>query len=691
PPARVAALRAHLARTLPEYMVPTAWVELPALPLTPSGKVDRRRLIGLAPSPAAAAAGSAGAAGRAGEAGRRPSGPAEELLAAIWEEVLGVPEVGPDDSFFGLGGHSLLAIQVVARVRRAWGVELPVRALFELPTVARLATHLATLAAGGEAAAAPPLVPVPRHSTVVGGAAAAARLPLSFGQQRLWFLDRLERAGSAAYNMPAAVRLRGELDPAALAAALGEVVRRHEVLRTVFTLDGGEPVQVPLPAAPLPLPLVDLAAVAAGRRTAVARRLFAAAAALPFDLAAGPVVRALLLRAAPREHLLLVVVHHVASDAWSLGLLVREPAALYAAAHEGKPSPLAELPLQYADYAAWQRGWLRGEALAAQLAWWRQALAGAPPLLDLPTDRPRPARQTFRGARAVRRLPPEAGPRLAAVARAQGATPFMVHLAAFQALLGRYAGQRVVVVGTPIANRRFAELEELIGFFVNTLALAGEVRGETGEEPTFAAHLARVRETALGAYAHQDLPFEKLVEELRPERSLALSPLFQVLFTLDNPPPPPPLAGLAPEPIAVESGAAKFDLTLGLEAAAGGAIAGGLEYNTDLFDAPTAARLAGHFAGLLAAFIAQPERPAAELPLLAPAELHQVLREWNDTRPPAAAAAALALPLHRLFERQAAATPGAVAVTGGGDSLTYRDLDRHAAELARRLAALGIG
>jgi amino acid adenylation domain-containing protein len=682
----IAALRVHLSRTLPTYMVPTAWVELASLPLTPGGKVDRKRLTLGVPG---------GAPARPPR--RAAASPAEELVAAIWEDVLGVSGVGPDDSFFDLGGHSLLATQVVSRVRRSWAIELPLRALFELPTVARLAAHLAALKAGGQAQAAPPIAALPRaprHPQVDS----AVRLPLSFGQQRLWFLDQLE-PGGAAYNMPAAVRLRGELDTAALAASLSEVVRRHEVLRTIFALDDEEPVQVPRPAAVVQLPRVDLTGLPPGRREAAARRLLAAAAGRPFDLAAGPLLRPLLLRLDPLEHLLLVVVHHIASDAWSMGLLVRELSLLYAARRRGEASPLPELPLQYADYAAWQRGWLRGEVLAAQLAYWRQALAGAPPLLDLPTDRPRPPRQSFRGDRVTRRLDPALGEALRALARVQGATAFMIHLAVFQALLGRYSGQQVVVVGTPIANRRHAELEGLIGFFVNTLALLGDLAGE----PRFADHLARVRDTALGAYAHQDLPFEKLVEEIEPHRSLAHTPLFQVLLSARDMPAVAAVAlpGLEAAPVEAELAAAKFDLTL--EVGTGGAAAGfdaELEYNSDLFDRATAIRLLLHFETLLAGALADPAARVGDLPVLSEPERAQLVVAWNDTAPASSAAAAslmdhqpkAAAPcLHELLEAQADRAPSELALTSRGLQVTRGELERRANQLARRLRGLGVG
>ncbi|MEA2693615.1 MAG: hypothetical protein QOJ16_3002, partial [Acidobacteriota bacterium] len=515
-----AELRAALRARLPEYMVPAGFVVLDAFPLTPNGKVDRQALAAIVPGEALPAPSASRAL---------PRTPAEELLAGIWQQVLRRERtaVAVDDNFFDLGGQSLMATRMMSQVRDVFGVELPLRALFEAPTVAGLAARIEAARAAGAGLAAPPLVRVARDG----------RLPLSFGQQRLWFLHQLEPA-SAAYNMPSAVRLTGSLAVPALAWSLGEVVRRHEVLRTVFRLAGEEPTQVILPAGEVPaaLPSTDLAALPPGTRERELRRLATAEARRPFDLAVGPLLRACLLRLAGsgEEHVLLLCLHHIVADAWSTEVLVRELVALYEVARQGHPSSLPDLPVQYADYAAWQRGWLAGEVLAAQIAYWRRSLAGAPPLLDLPLDRARPAMQTFRGGRRTLALSGEVLEAVRGRCRAEGLTPFMALLAVFELLLGRCSRQETVVVGTPIANRGRAELEELIGFFVNTLALRGDLTGD----PTTRALLARVRETALGAYAHQDLPFEKLVEELEPERNLAHSPLFQVLFTFENAPPP---------------------------------------------------------------------------------------------------------------------------------------------------------
>ncbi|HEX5758263.1 MAG TPA: amino acid adenylation domain-containing protein [Thermoanaerobaculia bacterium] len=667
----LAELRGHLVRRLPDYMVPAAFVVLPALPLTPNGKVDRKAL----PAPA----------WEAGERPAAPRTPAEELVAGIWTDVLRRPDVGPEDDFFALGGHSLLATQVVSRVRDVFGVELPLRKLFELPTVAAFAGHLEALQ---RAAEGPPPPPIARR--VWSGPA-----PASFAQERLWFLEQLGEEG-ASYVVPVAYRLQGALDRAALAAALAEVVRRHAALRTTFraadALDAPERVlQVVAPQAALPLPVADLGGLGAARAEAELRRLLAAAGARGFDLARGPLVRAALLRRTAEDHVLFVSLHHIVSDGWSLGVLRRELAALYGAFAEGRPSPLPELPVQYADFAAWQREWLRGETLAAQLASWRRALAGAPAVLELPADRPRPAAQTFRGATLPFRLAPEPSAALAALARRHGATLFMTLLAGFQALLARWTGAEDLVVGSPIANRNRAEVEGLIGFFVNTLALRGDLAGD----PSFAALLGRTAATTLEAYAHQDLPFEKLVEELRPERDLAHSPLFQVLLILQNAPEGElELPGLVLSRLTIESGGAKFDLTLAF-ADQDGALAGAVEYNRDLFDPATAARFAAHLRNLLAAAVADPERRLSELPILEPAELQAVLCDWSEggELPDISGDEGL---LHALVAAQAARTPERTALVwapeeGERVELTYAELDGRAERLARRLAALGVG
>ena len=643
-------LREHLRQRLPEYMVPAAFVPLDALPLNANGKVDRRAL----PAPEYAAEAEFA----------EPRTPTEELLAGIFAEVLGVERVGRYDGFFELGGHSLLATRVVSRVRQSLAIELPLRAIFEHPTVAALAERVEDARQAAQGLALPPITRSSRSGD----------LPLSFAQERLWLLDRLA-PGNIVYNVTGALRLEGELDAEALERALSEIVRRHEVLRTTFALRDGAPVQLVAPPAPLRLAREDVA------DEAEVRRRVRAEAQRPFDLARGPLLRTSLLRVDDREHVLLLSMHHIVTDGWSMGILLRELATLYAAFARGEDSPLAELPIQYGDYAVWQREHLAG-ALDPQLAWWRERLAGAPALLDLPTDRPRPAVQSHRGAVEPFALPRETAEQLRALARAEGATLFMVLLAAWQLLLARYSGQEDVVVGTPVAGRTRGEVEGLIGFFVNTLALRTDLSGA----PSFRALLARVREGTLGAYAHQDLPFERLVEAVHPERSLDHSPLFQVMLVLQNAPgAAAELPGLRLRALERESQVAKFDLTLFL-AESGGGLAGVLEYATALFDDATARRMLAHFRIVLEHVARDPAAPLHAISLLGEAERRQLVLEWNDT----AAEYPRDLCVHDLFRAQAARTPAAVAVEHCADLLTYAELDRWTDRLARRLRGLGV-
>ncbi|MET0398429.1 MAG: amino acid adenylation domain-containing protein, partial [Longimicrobiaceae bacterium] len=522
------------------------------------------------------------------------------------------------------------------------------------------------------AARAPALVPVPRDRP----------LPASFAQRRRWFIDRME-PGSAAYNLPAALRLRGRLDTGALRRSLAGVVRRHESLRTVFDEAGGEPVQVVRPAAPVALPAVDLLRLSPDDRAREAARLAAAEALRPFDLAAGPLLRASLLRLGAEEWALLFNMHHVVADGWSVGVLVREVSALYTALSRGAPSPLPPLPVQYADYAAWQRAWLTGAALDAQVAWWRERLAGAPPLLELPTDRPRPATQDGAGASVPFALGDGAAGALRALARAEGATMFMALLAGWQLLLSRWSGQDDVSVGSPIAGRNRVETEGLIGFFVNTLVMRADVSGA----PSFRALLGRVRESTLGAYHHQEVPFEKLVEELAPARSLRHAPLFQVMFAMTaNALGELRMGDLEAEPLGVGDPPAKFDLNLELGDGEG-AVGGALSYRAELWERATVERMAGHLAALLEGVAADPDRPAAEVPILGAAERSRVLEEWNATERPYPAG----LRVHDLFAAQARRTPAAVAIVHRGEALTYAELDRRSARLANALRRRGVG
>ncbi|HVS00232.1 MAG TPA: amino acid adenylation domain-containing protein [Thermoanaerobaculia bacterium] len=658
PALTAAELSAFLAARLPSYMVPPSFTLLAALPLTPNGKVDRQAL----PRPVF---------GRPAGESPTPRGASQELLAGIWMELLGVEQVEPRDSFFELGGHSLLATQLVSRIRAVFGVDLPFSALFESPALAELAARIDAALRGPEAAApAPPIVP---------GAHGSDNAPLSFAQQRLWFLDRLE-PDSSAYTVPGAARLRGPLRLAALAAALTGIVRRHESQRTVFTAHGEDPVQVVLPPpAEHPLPVVDLAALPDPEPEAM--RLLRVVSRRPFDLGAGPLLRTLLLRLAPGDHLLGVLSHHIVSDAWSLGVMLREAAALYRAAVAAEPPALPELPVQYADFAVWQRQWLAGDVLGHELAHWRSRLAGAPQTLELPADRPRPAVPSGRAGYRTLALPAGFVADLKALSLREGWTPFMALLAAFYALLARYTGQRDIVVGTPVANRNRLETEALIGFFTNTLALRLDLSGD----PAFRELGRRARAAVLDGQAHQDLPFERLVEDLAPERMLGRTPLFQVMFVLRPEQPALDLPDVEAELLDLETGTAKFDLTLSL-GLDGQGLDGVLEFSRDLFDDATAGRLLGHFRTLLEAAVAAPETRLSELPLLTPAE-RLALAEWS--RPP------LGYPepfcVHHPVVAQAARTPEAEAVVSGGERLTYRQLLNRARRLARRLAAMGVG
>jgi len=655
-------LRRSLYERLPEYMVPSALVSLPALPLTPNGKVDRKAL----PAPEWQ---------RAEGGYLAPRTPVEEVLAGIWAEVLGLERVGVTDHFFELGGHSLLATRVMSRLRSALGVDVPLRDLFAAPRLADFAARVEV----GTVPPAPPLVAVPHDGA----------LPLSFAQQRLWFFSQLE-PDNPLYNMPGALRVEGPLDGAVLALCLGEIVRRHEALRTVFAAPEGVPVQVIQPAQPFPLPMVDLAGLPEEAREALSLDLVRDEAARPFDLTRDPLLRGLLVRLAERDYAVALTLHHIAGDGWSLGILVREIAALYPVLSEntaGRPSPLPELPVQYADFAVWQHSWLHGEVLEQEIDFWRRQLAGLPPLLELPTDRPRPAKQTYRGATRPVRLTAGLVRQAERLARQEGATLFMVLLAGFQALLARTSGQDDLAVGSPVAGRNRVETEGLIGFFVNTLVL----RGDLSQAPTFGELLGRARETALAAWLHQDVPFEKLVDELAPERGLAHAPLFQAMLALQNAPAESlEIQGLRLRPVSMEAATSKFDLALLLEEHDGG-LAGSVEYATDLFDAATIDRLAGHFERLLAAALAAPERRVSELPWLGEAERQQILMEWNDTSQEPLDAALV----HEAISGSAERSPGALAVawdqSGGRGEMTYRELERRSNQLARHLRRLGVG
>ncbi|HEY0079202.1 MAG TPA: amino acid adenylation domain-containing protein [Pyrinomonadaceae bacterium] len=654
-------LRDYLKAKLPEYMIPSAFVMVDAWPLTPSGKVDRKAL----PAPSRDEAEGAFV---------EPRTPTEEQLAGIWGRLLGVERVGALDNFFELGGHSLLATQLMSRVREGFGVDLPLRSLFEEPTVEGFA-RLIERETGGratEARQAPPLVPMLREGN----------LPLSFGQQRLWFIDQLGMGGTA-YSLAGAIRLRGELDAEALERSIGEVVRRHESLRTTFEVVDGEPVQVVHPFSGLELPRVDLSHLPEAERESEVKRLFDEEAQSVFNLEAGPLVRMSLLRRAATDHVLILNMHHIISDGWSIRVLVREVATLYEAFVKNLPSPLPELHVQYGDYAVWQRRWLQGEVLDAQVAYWKQKLQNALPVLELPTDRPRPAVQSSHGARQTVSIPPRLEEKLRSLAQREGVTLYMLLLAAFQTLLHRYTGEEDIIVGSPVAGRQEIETENLIGLFINMVVM----RAQVNAHQSFRELLEQVRRTALEAYAHQDVPFERLVDELHPERDLSHSPIFQVMFVLHNAVRKAfELPGLIMEPLEGAGSTARYDLTLELSERDAG-LEGWFEYNTDIFDAETIERMGDHLLTLLEAVATQPEQQLDLLPLLTERERRRMLVEWNDTGRDYARDKAI----HEFFEQQAARTPERTALVFEESEISYGNLNRRANQLAHHLLALGVG
>ncbi|MDB4948385.1 MAG: pcbAB [Gemmatimonadetes bacterium] len=653
-----AALRAWLRERLPAYMVPSTLTMLDALPLNAHGKIDRRAL----PTSAVESADSAEILADAGETVRG--------VVEIFREVLAVA-VGAEDDFFDAGGHSLLGMLVLSRVRQRWGVELPVRAVFEARTAAALAERID---ASARTAGQPPLVRVPRYGA----------LPLSFQQQGLWLVHQMERPGIAFYNIPLAVRLTGELDVDGLRRALGQVVRRHEALRTTFRSTAAGVEQVVNPASPaFPLPLSDLSALPYDAAEAQAQRIATAEASTAFDLSRDGVLRGRLVRIGRDEHLLLLTVHHIAADGWSIGVLFREMAALYEAFREGRPSPLPDLPVQYADFAAWQRGWLSDEVLAPQLAYWRARLADAPRVMELPTDRPRPTEGRHRGGMLRFSVPADLAARLRETARRHDATTFMVLLAAFDLLLHRLGGGDDLVVGSPVAGRARPETEGLIGFFINTVAL----RTDLGGDPTPAELIGRVREATLEAYAHQDLPFERVVEALHPDRAAGLNPVFQASFALGNVEMAPvDLPGVRVQPQDVHSGTAKFDLFLEMHEH-GGALRGDLEYAADLWEPATAERMAALYVLLLEALADDADRPlSAALAAADGADARAEAEAWNRT----ARGYPRESTIHARFAEIAAERTEAVALSWDGGEMTYGELDARSNRLAHHLVGNGL-
>ncbi|MEE8583709.1 MAG: amino acid adenylation domain-containing protein [Acidobacteriota bacterium] len=649
-------LRNHLKARLPEYMIPAIFVILDEFPLTPNGKVDRKALPDAAPEKASVY--------------EAPATPAEELLAEIWSEVLEVDRVGRNDHFFELGGHSLLALQALSRIGRTLGADLPVRALFEAPRLADLARRV-ELARGS--ARIPGAAPIER-------APSGAKTPLSNAQQRLWFLDQLEPGGTL-YNMSAALRLRGPLNLEALEEALNGILQRHQALRSRFPARKGKPSLTVRKWERKSVLLEDLSGLPQeGQEEELAQRL-RQEARTPFDLAEEPLLRIRLLRLADGDHLLCLTAHHIVFDGWSLGIFGRELRAIYNARLHGEQPRLPELPIQYADYARWQQEWLQGEEAKRQVRYWREALSGAPAGLELPADRPRQARQSHRGRTLAFSFSPPLLPPLRQLCRQGVSSLFMALAAGFQTLLLRCTGRRDVVLGVPLANRDQAEVQGLIGFFVNSLVLRVRLDGN----PTFQELLGRVREACLDGYAHQEIPFEKLVEEIKPERSLGQNPIYQVVFGLQGVPPLRlDLEGLEASPVAVDSGASKFDLSVFMEESPQG-LGGSAEFSSDLFDTATIRRLLGHFESILLSAVADPQRRLSDLALIGPEQRHQVLVEWNSPQEEPGRDPLMV----ELFEGRARQVPHALAVVQEDRALSCAELNRRANQLAHQLQALG--
>ncbi|MGA9770159.1 MAG: amino acid adenylation domain-containing protein [Blastocatellia bacterium] len=653
-------LREFCSHSLPDYMVPSAIVDIDELPMTISRKVDRRALKSRARS-------------RAMEQSPvvAPRTPIQELLAGIWIGVLGIPDVSIRDNFFHIGGHSLLATQLLSRVRASFGVEIPLQALFRSPTIEGLAEAIEYARGQGVSSPAPPLRRRERKE--------ASRL--SYAQQRLWFLDQLE-PGSFAYNIPSAVRLKGELKLAALEQSLSQIIRRHEILRSRIEVVEDEPRQQVNEAEEMRLAVIDLSSLETLQIEKEVKAVVEQEARRGFELSKGGLIRGKVVKVGAEEHILLITVHHIVADGWSMGVAIRELVEMYESYRVGERASVDELELQYVDYAEWQREKLEGDAMDRELKYWKEQLQGAPSALDLPADRPRPAVLTYRGASQSFSFSRGLSAALKALSMRENVTMFMTLLAGFKTLLHRYTSQTDILVGTPIANRNRQEIEGLIGFFVNTLVIRTDFTGN----PSFQELLSRLRETALGAYAHQDLPFEKLVEELQPNRDMSHSPIFQVMFALQNVPMEEMrLEGLELAPAPINMGTAKFDLNLHVGETDQG-LAGHLYYNTDLFDHKTMARLLAHFQTLLEAVVSDPARKISELDLLSHADREQIESWGRGVSEPATDVCA-----HTLFEAQVERTPDSIAVVSENEQITFAELNKRANQLASYLRSRGVG
>ncbi len=653
-PPQKQSLRDGIAAVLPDYMLPSNFIFLDAFPRNPNGKIDRKAL----PQPERDHESPT-------QSYQPPQTQLQSLLAAIWGDVLGQYKVGLDDNFFELGGHSLLATQVISRLREALDQQIPLQHLFEFPTIRRFSQ--AVQAAQGDNSTMPPIQPQPTTE----------HLPLSFAQLRLWVLDQFEEGDSIAFNLATALELKGQLNVAALERSLAEIVTRHTSLRTNFVLVDNEPrqsIQSVPEAFPLPITPLHPDAVQEQLRLAVKE---------PFNLETGPLIRGRLFKVSDDEHVLLIMMHHIVSDGWSLDIFFRELTILYRAFSTDEPSPLTPLTLQYSDFAHWQRTYQEAAVFEQQLTYWQKTLAGASMVLELPTDRPRPTIQTNNGRHFTFQLPPELTAALKKVSAQEQATLFMLLLSAFQMLLARYSGQKDFLVGTPIAGRNQKDIENIIGFFLNTLVLRADLSGN----PTFRSLLGRVRKTALDAYAHQDIPVERLIDDLNPVRDMSRSPLFQTLFALQNMPWSGfDLPGLSVRPLSGYTETAKLDLSVYMVELPEG-LQGIVEYNSDLFDEATMLRLAGHYEQLLRGIVANPERPIDSYSILPTAERRQLLSDWNQTARPYPAHETL----QTLFAAQTAKTPQATAFIEGQQRISYETLHRRSNQIAHLLQNKQIG
>ena len=656
----VEVLRDHVKNRLPSYMVPSAFVFLQSMPLTSNGKIDRKRL----PTPDNTLSMSA-------QCYVPPRTPVEEGIVAIWQEVLGVMQIGINGDFFDLGGHSLSATQVVARMRRTFDIDISLREFFDTSTVSRAAQCVEEKLRHTSGRSYTTIVSKKRTDMSV----------LSDAQKRLWFLDQLE-PGISLYNIPMALRLSGLLKMDALVQGLNEIVRRHEVLRATFVVHEGNPYQKTLPPFSVPFTVQRIDTLTESQQDEELRRIILNESLRPFDLTVGPLIRATLISCSTNEHVALLTLHHIVADGWSFGVLFKELAILYSAFVNARAYSLPALPFQYADYAEWQRERFQDGLLEKQLTYWKGQVRNAPISLELPTDRPRSPVQTYRGSEHIVRLTPELTTRLKTLSREHQVTLFMTLFSAFAVLLSRHSRQQDLVIGTPIANRTSAELEELIGFFVNTLALRVDCSGN----PCFHELLARVKQTTLDAYSNQDVPFERLVEEIKPERDLSRSPIVQVMFVLQNVPTAvAELPGLKLSSMSLPSGVSKFDLTLNLQES-DGILHGGIEYNIDLFDHATVVRLSRHYEELLHEICARPRTRIGDLQMLSNSDI-KLLHDWNAT----SRIYDKEICIHELIEAHAASTPSALSLAYENISLTYAELNVRANRLAHYLIQLGVG